>query len=87
MSLGSLIISTAYMGLECALAQFARRLNQRFTRPGLVQELICEAIAAAELCACCFELIIGEKFRSALIEYYLLCINQLHSHDDSPSGG
>lgn len=60
MSLGSLIVSTAYMGLSCVLAQLARRLNERFTRQGLVQELINEAIAAAELCACCFELIIGK---------------------------
>lgn len=60
MSLGSLIVSTAYMGLTCALAQLARKLNAKFTREGLVRQLINEAIAAAELCACCFELIIGE---------------------------
>lgn len=60
MSLGSLIVSTSYMGLSCALAQVGRRLNEKITQPGLVQELFNEAIAAAELCACCFELIIGK---------------------------
>lgn len=61
MSLGSLLVSTGYMGLFCGLAQLARRVNERFSRPGLVQELISEAIAAAELCSCCFELIIGKE--------------------------
>lgn len=68
MSLGSLVVSTAYMSLSCAIAEFARRLNSRFSRPGLVQELIEEAIASAELCACCFELIIG---KAPLIMYLL----------------
>lgn len=72
MSLGSLLISTTYMGLECALAQFARQLNGRFTRPGLVQDLISEAIAAAELCACCFELIIGKKLSRPLFWFLWL---------------
>lgn len=64
MSLGSLVVSTGYMGLFCALGQLARRLNERLTRQGLVQELINEAIAAAELCSCCFELIIGKYKQS-----------------------
>lgn len=63
MSLGSLVVSTGYMGLFCALGQLARRLNERLTRQGLVQELINEAIAAAELCSCCFELIIGKQVK------------------------
>lgn len=61
MSLASLGISALFMVGCCAAAQIARFLSQRLvTREGIVPILINEAIAAAELCACCFELIIGK---------------------------
>lgn len=56
----ALAVSIGFIGACCALAAIARRIAGRSVKPGLVQELIYEAIAAAELCACCFELCISE---------------------------
>lgn len=67
MSLTDLLISSAFIVICCALAQVARKLLDRFTSiHGLVKELILEAIAAAELCSTCFELIIGKVVEKAL---------------------
>lgn len=53
-------ISTGIIFFYCALALIGRTINKRIIKPGLVQDLFYEAIASAELCACCFELIIGK---------------------------
>lgn len=58
MSLVSLSISTAYIALTSILAYAARKIIAKTNLPA--KDLFFEAIAAAELCACCFELIIGE---------------------------
>lgn len=61
MALTDLLISSAFIILCCALAQVARKVLDRFSSiNGLVKELFLEAIAAAELCSTCFELIIGK---------------------------
>lgn len=60
MSTAALVVSTAFIGACATAACAARRAIGRLVKPGLVQELFCEAVAAAELCACCFELIISE---------------------------
>jgi aquaporin rerated protein, invertebrate len=60
MSLVDLLISSSFIIFCCLAAQTARKILNRFTSiHGLVKELILEAIAAAELCSTCFELIIG----------------------------
>jgi aquaporin rerated protein, invertebrate len=60
-TLTDLLISSAFIVLCCVLAQVARKVLDRFSSiHGLVRELILEAIAAAELCSTCFELIIGK---------------------------
>lgn len=65
MALTDLVISSAFIVLCCALAQTARKVLERFSSiHGLVKELILEAIAAAELCSTCFELIIGKIAKS-----------------------
>ncbi|GAB0092984.1 Aquaporin [Sergentomyia squamirostris] len=75
MSLSSLLVSTGYMGLSCALAQTARKLSNKIVSEGLVQELFFEAIAAAELCACCFELIIvADNFGVATYAIFLFLL-------------
>lgn len=56
----ALAVSIGFIGACCASAAIARRIASRAVKPGLAQQLIYEAIAAAELCACCFELIISE---------------------------
>lgn len=56
--LTNLIISLLYMVLTSVLATFARKLVKKTIENEFVQELFNEAIASAELCACCFELII-----------------------------
>lgn len=56
----ALVISACFIGFCCFLAVIARIIVSRTTQSSLVKELLYEAIAAAELCACCFELIIGE---------------------------
>lgn len=62
MSTAALVVSTAFIGCVAAAACAARRTIGRLVKPGLVQELFYEAVAAAELCACCFELIISEYY-------------------------
>lgn len=56
----ALAISAGFIGFCCLLAAIARIIVSRTIQSCLVKELLYEAIAAAELCACCFELIIGE---------------------------
>lgn len=60
MSSAALAVSTGFMAVCCGLACIGRRVAQKLLKPGLVQELFFEAIASAEMCAVCFELIIGE---------------------------
>uniref|UniRef100_A0A1L8DF20 Aquaporin n=1 Tax=Nyssomyia neivai TaxID=330878 RepID=A0A1L8DF20_9DIPT len=75
MSLPALLVSTGYMGISCALAQTARKVTSRMVHEGLVQELFFEAIAAAELCACCFELIIvADNFGVATYAIFLFLL-------------
>lgn len=54
-----LIISTIIIGITLLLANVLRKLIKRVLNEGIVREIILEFIATAELCACCFELIIG----------------------------
>lgn len=56
----ALAISAGFIGLCCLLASIARIVVSRTVKSCLAKELLYEAIAAAELCSCCFELIIGE---------------------------
>ncbi|XP_017838015.1 aquaporin-11 [Drosophila busckii] len=59
MSLTSLGVSAGFILGCCITAQIARRVSRRLLKTdGIVPVLMNEAIAAAELCACCFELII-----------------------------
>ncbi|XP_017465756.1 PREDICTED: aquaporin-12 [Rhagoletis zephyria] len=76
MSMTSLGISTGFMIGYCVLAQIARRFAKRFVdREGIVPVLINEAIAAAELCACCFELIIvADNFGVAAYAVFLFML-------------
>jgi aquaporin rerated protein, invertebrate len=56
------IISIIFITSCCFLAQIARKVINRLSSiNGFVKELFMEAIAAAELCSTCFELIIGEN--------------------------
>lgn len=56
----ALAVSIGFIGTCCATAAIARRIASRAVQPGLIQDLFYEAIATAELCACCFELCISE---------------------------
>lgn len=86
MSLVDLGISTGFIGAINVAALIARTLVGRLVKEGLVKELIFEAIAAAELCACCFELIIGKmkmEFKKHLkqnihaLEFFLLYFSSM----------
>lgn len=56
-----LTVSLFVMALTCFMASVGRRVAVRRTRGRpLVRSLLLEAIATAELCGCCFELIIGK---------------------------
>lgn len=59
MSEVALAVSLGFMAVCCLLAVVGRRVVNATIKSQLIQELFYEAIAAAELCACCFELIIG----------------------------
>ncbi|XP_017959993.1 aquaporin-11 [Drosophila navojoa] len=76
MSLTSLGISAGFMVGCCTAAQIARRVSQRLlSQDGLVPVLMNEAIAAAELCACCFELIIvADNFGVATYAIFLFLL-------------
>ncbi|XP_023159936.1 aquaporin-11 [Drosophila hydei] len=76
MSLTALGISAGFMVGCCTAAQIARRVSQRLlSQDGLVPVLMNEAIAAAELCACCFELIIvADNFGVATYAIFLFLL-------------
>uniref|UniRef100_A0A1B0A4L1 Aquaporin n=1 Tax=Glossina pallidipes TaxID=7398 RepID=A0A1B0A4L1_GLOPL len=77
MSMTSLGVSTGFMVGCCVAAQIARRVTNKFFKneEGLVPTLFYEAIAAAELCACCFELIIvADNFGVAAYAVYLFLL-------------
>lgn len=57
--LPSLVVSALFILLTLVLANGARRLLDRLVKDSFMRLLLQEAIAAFELCACCFELIIG----------------------------
>jgi aquaporin related protein len=55
-----LVVSILCIMLTCAFAHFLRVLVLRTTARSPMKKLMLnDAIAAAELCGCCFELIIG----------------------------
>ena len=54
-----IVISTGYILLVLFLCELARKLIAPLN-PGLVKTALNEAIAAADLCGVCFELIIGK---------------------------
>jgi hypothetical protein len=58
--LPSLVVSALFILLTLVLAHGARRLVDSLIKDPFIRLLLQEAIAAAELCGCCFELIIGE---------------------------
>lgn len=71
MSLGALGVSTAFIALTAILCVVARKLVKRSSRLP-AKELLFEAIAAAELCAQCFELmIIADNYGVATYAVYL----------------
>ncbi|XP_032598041.1 aquaporin-11 isoform X2 [Drosophila grimshawi] len=76
MSLTSLGISAGFMVGCCIAAQIARRVSRRLLNSdGIVPVLMNEAIAAAELCACCFELIIvADNFGVAAYAIFLFLL-------------
>lgn len=61
MSGAELAVSVGFMVVCSVLAVIGRRVVAASLKSQLIKELLYEAIAAAELCACCFELIIGKN--------------------------
>lgn len=57
---GQLLSSLAIIGGICGVCQQARLLVDKHVSDNLVRSLVFETIAAADLCGCCFELIIGK---------------------------
>lgn len=69
---GLLAVSAACILMTCTLAYFARIIIKKTVTNDFVKILFEEAIAAAELCGCCFELIIGNYyFLSLFVCVYL----------------
>lgn len=56
-----IIISTAYIGLTLALASLSRKIVKLIFghNVSILKQILLEFIATLELCAACFELIIG----------------------------
>ncbi|EAT33473.1 AAEL014108-PA [Aedes aegypti] len=75
MAIEQLGYSVFFIALTSAIAAVARRVNDKLSKEGLVKELIFEAIAAAELCGCCFELIIvADNFGVATYAVFLFTL-------------
>lgn len=72
----ALAVSIGFIGACCILAAISRRIVSRKIKPGLIQDLLYEGIASAELCACCFELIIG-KLSNVLLFFFLFKFNEI----------
>ena len=62
-------ISTGYILLVMFLCEMARKLVAPLN-DGLVKTALNEAIAAADLCGVCFELIIGKNYSRKMIKNY-----------------
>ncbi|XP_047521568.1 aquaporin-11 isoform X3 [Pieris napi] len=70
-----LVVSTLFILLTSILAHCARRLVQNIVKDPFVRLLFEEAIAAAELCGCCFELIVvADNFGVATYAVYLFAL-------------
>ncbi|CAG4987461.1 unnamed protein product [Parnassius apollo] len=70
-----LVVSTLFILLTSLLAHCARRAVQKLVKEPFVKLLFEEAIAAAELCGCCFELIIiADNFGVATYAIYLFAL-------------
>ncbi|XP_053610583.1 aquaporin-11 isoform X2 [Plodia interpunctella] len=70
-----LVVSTLFILLTSLLAHCARRLVQRVVSEPTVRLLLEEAIAAAELCGCCFELIVvADNFGVATYAVFLFAL-------------
>ncbi|XP_026321300.1 aquaporin-11 isoform X2 [Hyposmocoma kahamanoa] len=71
-----LLVSTLFILLTSLLAHCARRLVQKSIKESLARTLLEEAIAAAELCGCCFELIIvAENFGVGTYAIFLFALS------------
>ncbi|GBP90850.1 Aquaporin-11, partial [Eumeta japonica] len=71
-----LVVSALFIVLTSLLAHCARRLVQRSVKESTVRLLLEEAIAAAELCGCCFELIIvADNFGVATYAIFLFALS------------
>ncbi|XP_041982365.1 aquaporin-11 isoform X2 [Aricia agestis] len=70
-----LLVSTLFILLTSILAHCLRRLVNSLVKEPLVKLLLEEAIAAAELCGCCFELIIvADNFGVATYAVFLFAL-------------
>lgn len=72
MTFAPLVVSTLFILLTSLLAHCARKLTNKLIKEPFVKALFEEAIAAAELCGCCFELIISKykRIRSTIWLWY-----------------
>lgn len=57
-----LVMSTTYIILTSVLAMYLRRLVKSYTGDNILRQMLLEFVATAELCAACFELIIGKIY-------------------------
>ncbi|KAM3959645.1 aquaporin isoform 2-T2 [Aphomia sociella] len=70
-----LVVSVLFILLTSLLAHCARRLVQKTIKEPFVRLLFEEAIAAAELCGCCFELIVvADNFGVATYGIFLFAL-------------
>lgn len=70
-----LVVSTLFILLTSLIAHCARRLVQKYVKEPFVRLLLEEAIAAAELCGCCFELIVvADNFGVATYAIFLFAL-------------
>lgn len=59
-----LVISTFYIVLTLGVAAYLRRVVKSTTKDNIIRQMLLEFVATAELCATCFELIIGNNLVS-----------------------
>lgn len=73
MTIAALAVSTVFIAFISIAASIARKLVIKVTNDNFLRELFYEGIAAAELCGCCFELIISKY-------YMMICCNFILAH-------
>lgn len=75
------MISTFYIILTLGVAAYLRRVVKNATKDNIFRQMLLELVATAELCAACFELIIGKQVTCGFGETKAISLTFLVLHE------